>query len=457
MTHYDTRSVHLPGQRWLRGCALLLALAGGSVAAQTPLEMPTRLDRFHIFANGNIVTNKYASAFEAEGIRLAQNARIYGSSTTGGVSLSKQLALNTRNGVVVAEARQKISARQIAKGIAALASGPAGWALVGVPLILDLLDDAGLVVGEHEGATVIGAPTNANLYNATCINAQPNKKATLAVHVEECAWQQKQFEIANGRPNCVVTGYYTGSGPNYPIRVTRTGVCSGTPDQLITTATLWQTNAPGFEPLSDQQIEDAITSANPSPGVLKELADKGITPNPDPSDPGQITNPQPSQEKTTTKTNPDGSTETTVCQTTGTVVGNTLKLNESCTTTLRDPQGNITGTTTTTTDDADPQPAQEDQSLLCEVFPNIAACATLDTPEGDVPTIERQVTYAPEVVALGSGSCPAPLTANLTYGTITMNVTPWCDVMTDVIRPLFLLIAAFTAFFIVAPVWSNPS
>ena len=56
-------------------CGALGCLVSLPVAAQSPLEMPTRLDRFHVFSNGNVVSNRYASNFEAEGIRLAQNAR----------------------------------------------------------------------------------------------------------------------------------------------------------------------------------------------------------------------------------------------------------------------------------------------------------------------------------------------------------------------------------------------
>lgn len=431
-------------------CGALGCLVSVPVAAQGmgPLEMPLRIDRFNVWANGNIVSTTYASPFEAESIRLAQNARIYGSSTTGGVSLSKQLALNTRNGVVVAEAVQKIGARQMAKSLAGVISGPVGIALLLAPPIIDWLSDAGV---EYDGSTW-RAP-DPTLCTANCfrycglVGTSPNTSCGVDRPYQNTQLAAAQWYIGrtlgSGYGNCgfkVVTG-----------ATASTLQCEGGSTSITFATQPRQPDPPGTAPITPQQAEDLLAATDPSPSVLKELADRGITPDPDPSDPAQVLNPQPSQEKTTTKTNPDGSTETTVCQTTGTVVGNALRLNESCTTTMRDPQGNITGTTTTTTDDADPQPGQEEQSLFCELFPNVLACAEFGEPEGDdIPTEERSVDFEPELL-FGNGSCPADTSITVNGTTITIGQwSSWCPYLTDYVRPMVLLLSAFMALMIVA-------
>jgi hypothetical protein len=270
--------------------------------------------------------------------------------------------------------------------------------------------------------------------------------------LEDCRLQTKAFRTANGFPNCVVVTYTTGTGPSYPIRGTYGANCGISGDFSITTATLWQTNPDGFEPLSSHQIEDAIATRSPSPAALRDLSQIGnYVPTPDPADPAQVTNPQPSPEKTTTKTNPDGSTETTVCQTTGTTVGNSIRLNETCVVTARDPSGNITGTTTTTTDDADPDPGQEERSLFCELFPNVLACAEFGEPEGDeIPTEERDVSFEAENL-FGGGSCPADTSITFQGQSLTVGQwSTWCGYLVTYVRPMVLLLAAFTALMIVA-------
>lgn len=413
--------------------------------------MPQRLDRFHVFSNGNIVSNKYASDVEDWGIRMAQHARVYGTphpDVGGGVSLSKQLAINTKNGVVVAEATQRISARQIAKGIAAVAGGPLGLALLAAPVILDLLDDAGLSV--NNGQVMKAGGTGPD------------------------AWSPFPTFSGTGYlalPTCSYNSWYT---PGY-CRDTAMGLVVGyvdqaTKDSLVAQGWNYQTNnhpwyrlfknAPSGQtvapsvPATAIDIENAVTAANPGPAALKELADKGgHAPNPDPADKPKIQNPQPSQEKVTTKTNPDGSSETTSCRTNGTATADgSIKLTESCTITKKDAQGNPTGTTTTTSDDADPV-AKPDDSLLCSVFPKIAACAELDTPEGEIPTASETIGYTAES-HFGGGSCPADKTMTLATTGQAMTVWNWtqaCSAITDYFRPLFITLCTLTALFILAP------
>ena len=446
---YDLRRLqHLANGARL-GAVLALGLAHLQVSAQGagPLEMPQRLDRFHIWVNGNIVTNKYASEAEEYGARMAQNARIYGRAETGGVSLSKQLAINTKNGVVVAEAVQKIGARQVAKAAVGLVGGPLGLAVLAGAFVIDWFNSAGVkyedgVFKQKDTSVCTVAPCYGYRISGGNVTVSGHPSAGSACN----AWIAQAIQTdGNARSLVSVTETMcTFTGPawgysNIPLPIEKLQVAP----QPVT----WTAATP-------QQVEDRLTAANPGPAVLKELADKGgATPNPAPGDAPRIENVQPSQEKTTTKTNPDGSTETTTCRTNGTSTGTgSIKLTESCTITQKDAQGNPTSTTTTNSDNADPVAKAED-SMLCTVFPKIAACAELDTPEGDIPTATETIAFSAEN-HFGGGSCPADKTMTLATTGQVMTVWNWtqaCNAITEYFRPLFVTLCTLTALFILAP------
>lgn len=398
-----------------------LSAAAFSSFAQTPLEMPQRLDRFHIWVNGNIVTNKYASDAEEYGIRMAQNARIYGKQDTGGVSLSKQLSINTKNGVVVAEAVQKINARQIGKGIAAVAGGPLGLALLGVPLVMDLLTESGLGVQDGVVGLYLG-----DTCNDACKEYTAYGFGFDGVYMKPSAFDaaMRSGFLAAQSPRTLNSSWI--SGNQWYVTYTLTApCCGGVPAGTTGTGnyTIYSRSvAPyqgEFTPATPQQIEDAIATKNPSPAVLKELADKGgHAPNPDPADKPKIQNPQPSQEKVTTKTNPDGSSETTSCRTNGTATADgSIKLTESCTITKKDAQGNPTGTTTTTSDDADPIQPKEDYAFTDQPLPAQPVLYERKYPDGLVgvwnakkteldtaPLVQLVAQLMPDVSSVGT--CP---------------------------------------------------
>jgi len=412
--------------------------------------MPQRLDRFHVIADGNIVSAKYMNGYEGYGTRINLGLGVNGASTTGGVSLSKQLALNTKNGLVVAEATQKISARQIAKGIATVASGPLGLALLAAPVILDLLDDSGLDV--QDGQIVGPAPGQ---YQSSGTYWRASNGSTIGD-----AWTPPEAcKIVISTLGGAYTGYLpaesrcTGTKGGFPLGANVNPHPSGNPYPCASGA--WVngstcSSSPATAPVTPQAIEDAITAQNPGAEVLKELADKGgHAPDPDPADTPKVQNPVQSQDKTTTKTNPDGSTETTVCRTSGTVVGDNLKLTEQCTITARDPAGNTTSTTTTNTDDAAPQAGSE-QSMFCTLFPDILACAKFGEAEEEVPRSTREVTFSEENL-FGGGTCPTDQTFTFKGSTIPItNYAQACDLLQTYVRPLAILLAFFTGLMIIA-------
>ena len=105
------------------------------------------------------------------------------------------------------------------------------------------------------------------------------------------------------------------------------------------------------------------------------------------------------------------------------------------------------------TPDGEDKPAEEQEKSLCEKHPDILACQKpeLDVPDGEIPKLTKQITYAEEG-GFGGGSCPSNVYANL-HGKQTM-VYEWtrtCSVVSTYIRPIILLLGAMGALFILIP------
>jgi hypothetical protein len=99
------------------------------------------------------------------------------------------------------------------------------------------------------------------------------------------------------------------------------------------------------------------------------------------------------------------------------------------------------------------KPTEEQDKSLCEKHPDILACQKpeLDVPDGEIPKVTKQITYAEEG-GFGGGSCPSNVYANL-HGKQTM-VYEWtrtCSVVSTYIRPIILLLGAMGALFILIP------
>lgn len=103
--------------------------------------------------------------------------------------------------------------------------------------------------------------------------------------------------------------------------------------------------------------------------------------------------------------------------------------------------------------DGEDKPTPEEDKSLCEKYPDILACSKpeLDIPDGEIPKVTKQITYAEEG-GFGGGSCPSNVYANL-HGKQTM-VYEWtrtCSVVSTYIRPIILLLGAMGALFILIP------
>ena len=109
---------------------------------------------------------------------------------------------------------------------------------------------------------------------------------------------------------------------------------------------------------------------------------------------------------------------------------------------------NITNNTSTsvttnieTKDDAPKEPEKD----FCEKNPEALACAELDTPDEEIPRRTLEITFEPEDLGLGRGTCPA----DRQMGDHTFSYQPTCDILATYGYPLTILLASFSALIII--------
>lgn len=224
----------------------------------------------------------------------------------------------------------------------------------------------------------------------------------------------------------------------------------------------WEAVRPKFEamsPLPSEVSQKVIEAARAQEGK------NGIEPFKLATGASTLTAPSslPSTTKTDTKTVGNTTTTTTTTTETGiTTTGDTIKVSPTTTTTTTtrttNPDGsvteNTTSETTTTETDQDPTTQAPETPGLCELYPEILACAKpeLDTPDAEIPKEDRTITYEPESL-FGEGSCPADAMATL--GTLHQTVKVWdwqktCQYALP-LRAIVISLASFAAFLIVMP------
>ena len=130
----------------------------------------------------------------------------------------------------------------------------------------------------------------------------------------------------------------------------------------------------------------------------------------------------PQKTATTTTTNADGTTSSAV------------------TTTPR---------TSTTVSTIEASPAEKDD---CLVNPLRIGCAYIDVPEGNIPKVNKDVSYIAETM-FGAGACPADLaiSQSLTGRPIALSYKPTCNALSTYVKPIVIAIALFMAYLIILP------
>lgn len=139
-------------------------------------------------------------------------------------------------------------------------------------------------------------------------------------------------------------------------------------------------------------------------------------------------------------------TETTTTQAKNTYSGNQQTVSTQTTTTTNI-TNNITNNTTTnitnqTETDLPPEKESED---ICEKNPDSLACAELDTPEGEIPRDTIEITFQPDDLGLGSGTCPA----DRQIGPHTFSYSATCSTLSTYVYPLVIALSMFGALLII--------
>lgn len=221
-----------------------------------------------------------------------------------------------------------------------------------------------------------------------------------------------------------------------------------------TSGTMVQKALPGSSGTGDsstiQDLENAIATKSgwPSSSSISDALVDAIqrTGQTVPLEAPTVTGPATSAGTTTQKTQTTNSgTTTTTTATTNNHTYNDNRVTNTITTTVT--VTNNTGTSSTTTTS---NPVEETKQE-CEKNPKAWGCSDLDTPNDEVPKKDKQVTFDPENIGLGNGSCPAPIPVHTSKGDWTLNLGPYCDATVNYVRPVVILFGLFAAFFIAVP------
>lgn len=194
--------------------------------------------------------------------------------------------------------------------------------------------------------------------------------------------------------------------------------------------------APKYDILDDTQPASVTgpSSAPISETVTRESVNLSPGTN-TPVSPGH-TGPTDSGTRTTTKTTTANNTYSGDTMTTTTVTNTTTNITN-----------NITNNTTnvgTSTEETDKAPEKEKPT--CEENPDSLECAELDTPEGEIPRDEIQITFQPDDLGLGGGSCPSDRSLG---GDYVFSYAATCDMLSSYGRYLVWILASMSALLII--------
>lgn len=194
--------------------------------------------------------------------------------------------------------------------------------------------------------------------------------------------------------------------------------------------------APKYDILDDTQ---PVSVTGPSSAPISETVTResvNLSPGTNtPVSPGH-TGPTDSGTRTITKTTTAQNTYSGDTMTTTTVTNTTTNITN-----------NITNNTTnvgTSTEETDKAPEKEKPT--CEENPDSLECAELDTPEGEIPRDEIQITFQPDDLGLGGGSCPGDRSLG---GEYVFSYAATCDMLSSYGRYLVWILASMSALLII--------
>ncbi|WP_296511241.1 virulence factor TspB C-terminal domain-related protein [Rhodoferax sp.] len=202
-------------------------------------------------------------------------------------------------------------------------------------------------------------------------------------------------------------------------------------------------------PVSIQDLEDAIASKSgwPTNSSIHEALQESAraTGQKIPLESPVVSGPSSSPGTTKTTSNPATNTTTT------TTTNHTHNYNDNRVTNNVTTSVSVTNNTTGQTDTSTTTEQEKGEQSECEINPKAWGCSDLDTPEDEVPKKEKQITFTPENLGLGNGSCPAPIEFYTSQGNYSLDLAKYCDATVNYVRPVVILFGMLAAFFIAVP------
>lgn len=448
MSKYDFRILqHL---KHLRFCCLVLfgALHSFQVTAQIALDQ-SAYDRFMwSVTGGNQQTVNYGGNGQVVVTPAGAPMPVERAGTTSGSDVGYSGSASKTNP----------SGNKVPIGVSAKVLGSAAAKIIGAGLgvsaivgtgqaLWDLCNELGFNCSKTAGGPLtITKPDPTICTTAPCyqylVNAavgDPPQRIQASSHKAACTlWAQhpsrgsyKSNYIASNESTCYLTDW---TDYPYQMGITKVEVSPGAPvpspstlaelqDFISARTTGWPLNS---------AIHKAIEEAAKATGQKVPLTNPKVS--------------GPATSQGTTKTTVDPAKNTTT--TTGVTHNHTYNDNRvtTTTTTSSNVTNNTTGTgeTTTTTE----EPVEEESE--CQKNPQSIGCAELDTPEGEIPRVEKLITFTPENLGFGGGSCPANVVQNLGGSPVTIvNWTQNCSYITTYAKPIILALASFSALMII--------
>lgn len=459
-----------------RGLAAALAMGGFSLSTSAA---DARFDAFM----GKVVGNNTTVTFGTGGTPIATSSAGLGTPTIGNMAAVKsgkavdivgnvKAPLGNTAKTVGAIARAPITRAAFVRGVGAVVGGPAGLALgLAAPLVIDWLAKGKV--------TVNGDPTDPD-HPFMVQKVDTGWTCNVAVN----------YPPPPGLP-AIGSSSNVGCGVNPAGTVTLSFVATGTsggtckvgnscsPSVVYKNWATTRGDSIGWQPASLDDVVmymDKPEAPELTPAIVEQAVVKaGIDPFGAQSPSVTVTGPAsvPGASTTTStqvRVMPGTSTEAAPGYTgdtqpgTRTTVttdkhnvgysGNVVNYNTTTTTTTT-VTNNVTGSSSTTTGQTttDNDSDAEDKPDLCQLHPDILACAKVeaDTPTGDIPKTSKTITYLEEN-AFGGGSCPADVYVNVNGQSV--RAFDWgqsCSYIATYLRPLILLFGAITALFILIP------
>ncbi|MES2414347.1 MAG: hypothetical protein V4614_11135 [Pseudomonadota bacterium] len=218
---------------------------------------------------------------------------------------------------------------------------------------------------------------------------------------------------------------------------------------------------PGVDPpsvvLSPADVAARVSTLEPTPAEVQGLVDRGFAPE---VGPVSITGPAEVAGMNTVKLGSDGSTETETCKFYLDYFPSTIETRPECTTVTSTPEKTSTATVTVTNPDGSTSTrtisTTTPASTKTVVVSKDAADdkdrvpPEFDTPSGQIPRENVNITYQPDDLGFGSGACPADVVFDAGKGLkYSFADSGLCDTLSGPVKAVVLFLAALSAMFIV--------